>query len=167
MVTVAPVRNPLPVSVMSKGLSSASLLVIWMAALRLPTAVGANVTVKVVLAFGAFEEHAAALGASVRQDHEAQAAIALERLAAPWVGDHALATAFSASRDGDLGHRILHARADDGRPLTYVRALQLLEDGVIDVAPVVSHRYASLEALPSVFAGAYRRPDFVKGVLTL
>lgn len=55
----------------------------------------------------------------------------------------------------------------DGRPLTYVRALQLLEDGVIDVAPVVSHRYASLEALPSVFAGAYRRPDFVKGVLTL
>lgn len=57
--------------------------------------------------------------------------------------------------------------ADDGRPLTYVRALRLLEDGVIDVAPIVSHRYASLEALPTVFAGAYRRPDFVKGVLTL
>lgn len=57
--------------------------------------------------------------------------------------------------------------AADGRPLTYVRALQLLEDGVIDVAPIVSHRYASLEALQSVFAGAYRRPDFVKGVLTL
>ncbi|MCC6927774.1 MAG: alcohol dehydrogenase catalytic domain-containing protein [Gemmatimonadaceae bacterium] len=57
--------------------------------------------------------------------------------------------------------------AADGRPLTYARALQLLEDGVIDVAPIVSHRYASLEALPDVFAGAYKRPDFVKGVLTL
>ena len=57
--------------------------------------------------------------------------------------------------------------AADGRPLTYVRALQLLEDGVIDVAPIVTHRYSSLEALPAVFAGAYRHPDFVKGVLTL
>ncbi len=57
--------------------------------------------------------------------------------------------------------------AADGRPLTYVRALQLLEDGVIDVAPIVTHRYSSLEALPEVFAGAYRHPDFVKGVLTL
>jgi len=54
-----------------------------------------------------------------------------------------------------------------GRPLTYVRALQLIEDGVVDVAPLITHRYASLDALPEAFAGAHRQPDFVKGVLTL
>ena len=56
---------------------------------------------------------------------------------------------------------------DMGRPLTYVRALQLLEDGVVDAAPIVTHRYRSLEALRDVFAGAYRQSDYVKGVLTL
>lgn len=55
----------------------------------------------------------------------------------------------------------------DGRPLTYVRALRLLEDGVIDVAPIISHRFRSLDAVPSIFAGAHHDPDFVKGVLTL
>ncbi|MFN8580793.1 MAG: alcohol dehydrogenase catalytic domain-containing protein [Gemmatimonadaceae bacterium] len=54
-----------------------------------------------------------------------------------------------------------------GRPLTYVRALQLLEDGIVDVRPLVTHRYESLSALPDAFAGAHRHPDFVKGVLTL
>lgn len=54
-----------------------------------------------------------------------------------------------------------------GRPLTYVRALRLLEEGVIDVAPIISHRFRSLDAVPSIFAGAHRDPDFVKGVLTL
>ncbi|MEP7347078.1 MAG: hypothetical protein ABI877_17545, partial [Gemmatimonadaceae bacterium] len=54
-----------------------------------------------------------------------------------------------------------------GRPLTYMRALQLLEDGVVDVAPLITHRYASLEALPEAFAGAHHHPDFVKGVLVL
>jgi L-iditol 2-dehydrogenase len=54
---------------------------------------------------------------------------------------------------------------DQGRPLTYLRALRLLEDGVVDVAPIVTHRYASLEALPEAFSGAHQHPDFVKGVL--
>ncbi len=54
----------------------------------------------------------------------------------------------------------------EGRPLTYVRALRLLEEGVIDVAPIISHRFHSLDAVPSIFAGAHRDPDFVKGVLT-
>lgn len=54
----------------------------------------------------------------------------------------------------------------DGRPRTYVRALRLLEEGVIDVAPIISHRFHSLDAVPSIFAGTQRDPDFVKGVLT-
>jgi L-iditol 2-dehydrogenase len=57
--------------------------------------------------------------------------------------------------------------AADGRPLTYVRALGLLEEGVVDAAPLVTHRYASLEALPEAFAGAHEHPTYVKGVLTL
>ena len=40
---------PIPASEMSKGFSSGSLLPMWMAALRVPVAVGMNVTLKVVL----------------------------------------------------------------------------------------------------------------------
>ena len=61
----------------------------------------------------------------------------------------------------------LQAAVGDLVIIAEVQRLQLLEDGVIDVAPIVTHRYSSLEALPAVFAGAYRHPDFVKGVLTL
>lgn len=53
----------------------------------------------------------------------------------------------------------------DGRPLTYLRALRLLEQGTIDVAPLITHRYTSLDDLPRAFAGDHRRPDYVKGVL--
>jgi len=53
----------------------------------------------------------------------------------------------------------------EGRPLTYVRALRLLEDGVIDVASIISHRFHSLEAVPQIFTAARQHPDFVKGVL--
>ncbi len=53
----------------------------------------------------------------------------------------------------------------DGRPLTYVNALRLLERGVIDVRPIVTHRYASLAAVPGAFAGDHRRADYVKGVV--
>jgi threonine dehydrogenase-like Zn-dependent dehydrogenase len=55
----------------------------------------------------------------------------------------------------------------DGRPLTYLHALQLLEDGTIDVAPLITHRYRSLDDLPRAFGGEHRRPDYVKGVLLL
>jgi L-iditol 2-dehydrogenase len=55
----------------------------------------------------------------------------------------------------------------EGRPLTYLRALSLLEGGVVDAAPLITHRYTSLEALPRAFAGAQQQADFVKGVLTL
>lgn len=55
----------------------------------------------------------------------------------------------------------------DGRPTTYVRALRLIEDGVIDVASLITHRYTSLDAVPSAFAGDHRLPEYVKGVVVL
>jgi L-iditol 2-dehydrogenase len=55
--------------------------------------------------------------------------------------------------------------AADGRPLTYVNALRLLEHGTIDVKPIVTHRYTSLAAVPSAFQGDHRKPDYVKGVV--
>ena len=54
----------------------------------------------------------------------------------------------------------------DGRPTTYVRALRLIEEGRVDVASLITHRYASLDAVPRVFAGEHRAPDYVKGVVT-
>jgi threonine dehydrogenase-like Zn-dependent dehydrogenase len=57
--------------------------------------------------------------------------------------------------------------AADGRPLTYTRALELVEDGTIDVASLITHRYSSLDAVPAAFAGDHRRPDYVKGVVVL
>ena len=54
-----------------------------------------------------------------------------------------------------------------GRPLTYARALELIERGVIDVASLITHRYPSLDAVPAAFAGDHRRPDYVKGVVVL
>ena len=55
----------------------------------------------------------------------------------------------------------------DGRPTTYVRALRLIEEHRIEVAPLVTHRYPSLDALPAAFAGDHAMPGYVKGVLTL
>ena len=56
---------------------------------------------------------------------------------------------------------------DTGRPLTYLRALRLIEDDVVSVAPLITHRYTALASIPSAFAGDHRRPDYVKGVVTL
>lgn len=55
---------------------------------------------------------------------------------------------------------------EDGRPSVYRRALRLIEDGTIDVAHLVTHRYTRLEEMPDAFAGADRHdPGYVKGVL--
>ena len=56
---------------------------------------------------------------------------------------------------------------DDHRPATYDRALNLIESGRVDVAPIVTHRYTSLEDVPQAFSGAHRAPDYVKGVVEL
>ena len=55
----------------------------------------------------------------------------------------------------------------DGRPTTYVRAARAIGGGVVDVAPMITHRYASLDALPSAFVDARQAAGYVKGVLTL
>ncbi len=52
----------------------------------------------------------------------------------------------------------------DGRPTTYVRALRLIEQGQMDVASMVTHRYASLDAVVRAFAGEHKAPGYVKGV---
>ncbi len=53
----------------------------------------------------------------------------------------------------------------DGRPVTYVRALKLLEAGSVDVAPLITHRYQTLAAVPAAFAGDHMSPEYVKGVV--
>jgi L-iditol 2-dehydrogenase len=55
----------------------------------------------------------------------------------------------------------------DGRPATYHRALELIESGTVDVAPIVTHRYTSLDQVGSAFAGAHKQSDYVKGVVEL
>jgi len=54
-----------------------------------------------------------------------------------------------------------------GRPLTYARALGLVESGAIDVQSLITHRYRSLDSVPAAFAGDHRLPDYVKGVVVL
>jgi L-iditol 2-dehydrogenase len=53
----------------------------------------------------------------------------------------------------------------EGKPRTYQRALQLLESGTIDVAPLITHRYMSLDAVPEAFGGDHRGAGYVKGVV--
>jgi len=55
----------------------------------------------------------------------------------------------------------------DGRPITYRRALRLLEEGKVQVGPFITDRYTSLEAVPGAFSGENISPDYVKGVVIL
>jgi L-iditol 2-dehydrogenase len=55
----------------------------------------------------------------------------------------------------------------DGRPVTYRRALRLLEEGKIEVAPFITNRYTRLEAVPGAFSGDNSAPGYVKGVVVL
>jgi L-iditol 2-dehydrogenase len=55
----------------------------------------------------------------------------------------------------------------DGRPSAYVRALKLVEEGRIEVDPLITHRYDSLAGVPGAFGGDHRQPDYVKGVVVL
>jgi threonine dehydrogenase-like Zn-dependent dehydrogenase len=55
----------------------------------------------------------------------------------------------------------------DGRPSTFVEALRLVEQGQIDVASLITHRYPSLDAVPGALAGDHRLPEYVKGVVVL
>jgi L-iditol 2-dehydrogenase len=55
----------------------------------------------------------------------------------------------------------------DGRPSTYRRALRWIEEGRVKVAPLVTHRYRSLDDVPRALTEDYHAADFVKGVVTL
>ena len=53
----------------------------------------------------------------------------------------------------------------DGRPSVYRQSLELLESGRVDVSRIVTHRYRTLDDIPSAFSGPDRRAaDYVKGV---
>jgi L-iditol 2-dehydrogenase len=53
----------------------------------------------------------------------------------------------------------------DGRPSVYERALRLIEEGTIEVAPIITHRYKSLDALQGALEKDMRAPDYLKGVV--
>jgi len=53
------------------------------------------------------------------------------------------------------------------RPAVYRRALQLLERGTVDVAPLLSHRYHTLGQVKHAFDQDFARPEYIKGVVEL
>lgn len=55
----------------------------------------------------------------------------------------------------------------DGRPRTYTEALRLIERSRIEVQRLITHRYETLEAIPTAFEQDERSPDYIKGVVTL
>lgn len=55
----------------------------------------------------------------------------------------------------------------DGRPSAYVRALNLIEQRRIDVAPLITHRYTSLESVQTALARDIHTPGYIKGLVTL
>jgi threonine dehydrogenase-like Zn-dependent dehydrogenase len=55
----------------------------------------------------------------------------------------------------------------DGRPSVYLRALSLIEQKQIDVAPLITHRYTSLEEVPDALLKDIHTPGYVKGVVVL
>jgi len=59
----------------------------------------------------------------------------------------------------------------DGRPRVYRRALHLLERGTIEVAPLIKHRYKSLDKMldkmKDAFEADFSRPEYTKGVVNL
>ncbi len=56
---------------------------------------------------------------------------------------------------------------EDGRPSVYRRALCLLEQGTIEVAPFVTHRYSTLDDVGRAFAEEFHLPEYIKGVVEL
>ena len=55
----------------------------------------------------------------------------------------------------------------DGRPSIYSRALRLIEEQTIEVAPIITHRYTSLDAVQGALEKDMRAPNYLKGVVTL
>ncbi len=55
----------------------------------------------------------------------------------------------------------------DGRPSAYLRALNLIEEHRIDVAPLITHRYTALESVQNALANDIHTPGYIKGVVAL
>ena len=53
----------------------------------------------------------------------------------------------------------------DGRPSVYARALSLIEERKIDVAPIITHRYGSLDEVQGALEKDMRLPNYLKGVV--
>ncbi len=54
---------------------------------------------------------------------------------------------------------------DDGRPSVYARSLELIEGKTINVAPIITHRYRSLDAVQGALENDMRLPHYLKGVV--
>ena len=55
----------------------------------------------------------------------------------------------------------------DGRPSAYLRALNLIEESRIEVAPLITHRYTALESVQNALARDIHTPGYIKGVVAL
>jgi L-iditol 2-dehydrogenase len=56
---------------------------------------------------------------------------------------------------------------NDGRPSIYARSLKLIEEQTIEVAPIITHRYTSLDAVQGALEKDMRAPNYLKGVVLL
>ena len=55
----------------------------------------------------------------------------------------------------------------DGRPSAYLQALNLIEERQIDVAPLITHRYTSLESVQPALGQDIYTAGYIKGVVTI
>jgi len=55
----------------------------------------------------------------------------------------------------------------DGRPSVYAQALSLIEERKIEVAPIITHRYTSLDEVQGALENDMRTPHYLKGVVML
>jgi len=55
----------------------------------------------------------------------------------------------------------------DGRPAVYTRALNLIEQNRIDIAPLITHRYTSFADVEKALSSDIHTDDYVKGVVVL
>lgn len=55
----------------------------------------------------------------------------------------------------------------DGRPVVYTRALNLIEQKRIDIAPLITHRYTSFADVERALSNDIHTDDYVKGVVVI
>jgi len=55
----------------------------------------------------------------------------------------------------------------DGRPSVYTRALSLIEQGRIDIAPLITHRYKTFADVEKALSTDIHSNDYVKGVVVI